>query len=146
VVRGVKRAAGRERPYVAPCALDPDYVSECGDGRGGNTSFFSGHAATTASLAGMICARHLHRAGRSAVDWWACGGAVAGSFTAGMLRLAADEHYATDVLAGWVSGAVFGYLLPSRFLFDRDGEPPAAAAFTPLVGPRRYGLRFDLRF
>jgi membrane-associated phospholipid phosphatase len=147
VTRGVKFAADRERPYVDPCALDPDYVSNCGDVRTGNTSFYSGHTATTASLAGMICARHLHRLGRSAVDWWACGGAVAGAFTTGMLRIAADQHYATDVLAGWLSGAVFGYFVPSHFLFGGDAEPDAAsAAFTPLVGPELYGLRFDLRF
>ena len=98
-------------------------------------------------MAGLICARHLHRPNRSAVDWWACGGALAGAFTTGILRISADQHFATDVLTGWASGALFGYLLPTHFKFrPLDEKRAALQAFTPLVGPRVFGLRVELRF
>jgi membrane-associated phospholipid phosphatase len=143
----LKLAAGRQRPYVDPCQVDPDYIADCSTGRDANTSFPSGHTSTASTMAGMICARHLHRPNRSAMDWWACGGAVAGAFTTGILRISADQHYATDVLTSWASGALFGYLLPAHFKFrPLDEKRATLQAFTPLVGPRVFGLRYELHF
>ncbi len=145
--RTLKLAAGRQRPYVDPCRADPDTIADCTTGREANTSFYSGHTSTASTMAGLICARHLHRPNRSAMDWWACGGAVAGAFTTGILRISADQHFATDVLTGWASGALFGYLLPAHFRFrPLDEKRAAPQAFTPLVGPRVFGLRVELRF
>ena len=143
----LKLAAGRQRPYVDPCQADPDYIADCSTGREANTSFYSGHTSIASTTAGLICARHLHRPNRSAVDWWTCAGAVAGAFTTGILRISADQHYATDVLTGWASGALFGYLLPVHFKFrPLDEKRATLQAFTPLVGPRVFGLRYELRF
>lgn len=54
----VKRVAGRQRPWVdtGDCAQNPD-GEECGSG-GAYMSFYSGHAAVTATGAGLICAHH----------------------------------------------------------------------------------------
>jgi hypothetical protein len=98
--RSAKVAAGRERPYVDPCAVDSDYVSDCNQGRDRNASFFSGHASRTATMAGLVCSHHLHRAASGWVDWLICGGAAAASAATGVLRVTAEEHHATDVLAG----------------------------------------------
>ena len=48
----------RERPWAqnADCATSPD-SRECGSG-GRNLSFYSGHAAVTATGAGLLCAHH----------------------------------------------------------------------------------------
>jgi membrane-associated phospholipid phosphatase len=141
-----KLGAGRARPFVAPCRSDPGYLANCDGGRSANTSFFSGHASNTAAIAGLICARHLHRVDPSAADRWSCGGAIAGSLATGLLRMTADMHYASDVLAGWASGALFGYVLPARAHYRRERDPLDPRTLTPLVGPHVYGLRYDIRF
>jgi membrane-associated phospholipid phosphatase len=148
--RVFKVATGRERPYVDPCSLDPSYISGCNDGRNDNASFYSGGATGSATFAGLLCARHLHRAERSGVDWAVCGGAVAGSLATGFTRVVADQHWFTDVLAGWATGALFGYVLPVHFQFRqrKPGKPPMMGlyGFTPAVGTRFFGLRYEKRF
>jgi membrane-associated phospholipid phosphatase len=147
ITRGAKVGAGRQRPYVQPCGRDDDYVPACGNGREGNTSFFSGHASNAATLAGLLCARHLHRRDADAGDALICGGAAAGALATGVLRIVSEHHFATDVIAGWVAGAFFGYYLPSRF--DYLGEPGdalALSAFTPLIGRDFYGFQYGFRF
>jgi len=150
--RVAKVAAGRERPFVEPCGLDPDYVSSCDAGSDGNASFFSGHASESATLAGLLCARHLHRRERGRADLAICGAAVAASAATGVLRITADQHWATDVLVGWISGGIFGYVLPS--LVDYRGAPGSAAGRTlallrhlePMGRRATWGLRASFRF
>jgi membrane-associated phospholipid phosphatase len=145
--RIAKISAGRQRPYVQPCGRNPDYIPGCGGGRDKNASFFSGHASNTAVVAGLLCARHLHRRDSDASDIFVCGGAAAGALATGVLRIVSEHHFATDVIAGWAVGALFGYLLPSRF--DYLGEPDGAFAlssFTPLVGRDFYGFHYAFRF
>jgi len=142
-----KIGAGRQRPHVQPCDRDGDWVSACGGGRDGNASFFSGHASNTATMAGLLCARHLHRRESGAADALVCGGAAAGALATGVLRIVSEHHFATDVIAGWAVGALFGYYLPSRF--DYLGEPGAALApssLTPLVGRDFFGFQYGFRF
>jgi membrane-associated phospholipid phosphatase len=148
VATGVaKVGAGRQRPYVQPCGRDADYVPACGNGRDGNTSFVSGHASNTATIAGLLCARHLNRRDAGGADALICGGATAGALATGVLRIVSEDHFATDVIAGWAVGALFGYYLPGRF--DYLGKPETALAlrsFTPLVGRDFYGFQVGFRF
>jgi membrane-associated phospholipid phosphatase len=148
VTRAAKVSAGRERPYVDPCGTDPDYVSDCDEGRDRNASFFSGHASTTATMAGLVCSHHLHRAASGWFDWAACGGAAAASAAAGVLRVTAEKHHATDVLAGWASGVLFGYILPSHF--DRrirtENRALSLIPMEPVVTPNFLGLRLQYSF
>jgi hypothetical protein len=103
----VKYVAGRERP----------------DGSD-NRSFFSGHASSAATAAGLICAHHLHGDlyGGGRADSAACAGAVAAALGAGVARIVADRHYTTDVLVGWGTGALFGYVLPSRWYYTPPNQ------------------------
>ena len=51
------------------------------------------------------------------------------------------------MIAGWAVGAVFGYILPSRF--DYPGAPSGAfalSAFAPVVGRDFYGFEYGFRF
>lgn len=127
-----KATVGRERPYVRKCATDPHYASGCGDSNAENSSFFSGHTASAFTGAGLVCARHARFEYGAPIDaephWgWddtlACGASVAGATATGLLRIAADEHYGTDVIAGAVSGFAFGFLVP--YLWEREawGQP-----------------------
>jgi membrane-associated phospholipid phosphatase len=147
VTRVAKVSAGRERPYVRPCEADDDYIGSCGGGRDRNGGFFSGHASNTATIAGLLCARHLHRRSVGVGDMLVCGGAVAGAITTGVLRMTAEKHFMTDVLAGWVVGLVFGYVLPSHFDYGgADGGPLSLTAVTPVIGREYYGVRYGFRF
>lgn len=147
VTRVAKISAARQRPYVQPCSRDGNWVSACGGGDSAREGFFSGHASNTAMLAGLLCARHLGRREVGAVDAVVCGGAAAGALTTGILRIVSDRHFATDVIAGWAVGGIFGYLLPSQL--DYRGHPRAAEAlrsFAPVVGREYYGFQYGGRF
>jgi membrane-associated phospholipid phosphatase len=142
-----KLAAARQRPFVRGCLGDPRYDPDCSDTSKQNDSFFSGHASTSATIAGLLCARHLHRPKRSRSDTLVCAVAASGGIATGVLRITADKHYALDVIAGWVSGAVFGYLLPSHFHYTPGREGPLTwKAFSPLVEPQLVGIQYGFQF
>ena len=151
----VKVSAGRQRPFVTPCAADPDYSSACDSGRDRNASFFSGHASSAATLAGLLCSRH-----RDLLTWdglW-CGGSIGATVATGLLRITADSHWATDVIAGWGTGAIFGYVLPTYLwpAWDEADRPVSAESLTnltahlravsPVVSHENIGLQYEIRF
>jgi membrane-associated phospholipid phosphatase len=150
--RVAKVSAGRERPFVRPCRSDSNYVSDCDAGRGQNASFFSGHASDSATLAGLLCARHLNRERRTALDWLICTGSATGSVATGLLRVTADQHFATDVITGWGFGLIFGYVLPSIYDYSHqtraDAPDPTLSLrnLTPFVVPGAKGLQYSIRF
>jgi membrane-associated phospholipid phosphatase len=121
VTQAVKIAAARERPYVN-YNTDVDARSQ-----EKNLSFFSGHSSLTFSLAvgsGLIAQR---RGYRLAPVIWASGLAIAA--TTGYLRMAADRHYATDVLVGAAAGALGAVLIPQL-----TGSLPPRATIVPQPG------------
>lgn len=136
----VKSASRRPRPYVSECALDSGYVDACGSPGQFNRSFFSGHTSTSATLAGLICARHLALAKRDRTDWLICGGAASASLATGLLRITADQHYASDVLVGWGVGVAFGYVLPRVFDYRGKNGPFSRIAMVPIAGQRQWGM------
>jgi membrane-associated phospholipid phosphatase len=140
-----KVLAGRERPYVRRCRADPRYSEDCNSGRDDNESFFSLHASQSATLASLICVRRLRRANRTWIDGLACGAAASASAATGILRIVADQHYATDVLAGWGAGALFGTALPLLFP-DWSGIGGGNTSVTPLAGAGAFGLQYTSRF
>jgi membrane-associated phospholipid phosphatase len=104
VTQAVKFSFGRQRPEVHFGA--PGAATTQDD----NLSFFSGHATLTFGLAvsaGVVA----HRRG-SALEpvIWATGLTLA--TTTAYLRIAADKHYLTDVLAGAAWGTAAGILVP----------------------------------
>jgi membrane-associated phospholipid phosphatase len=60
------------------------------------------------------------------------GGGVALSLATGYLRIAADKHWSTDVLTGWIVGAAVGYAVP-RYL-HRNGTEIQPLASASMVG------------
>ncbi len=58
---------------------------------------------------------------------WAVG--LAGAATVGYLRIAADQHYLTDVLVGAAAGSAIGFAVP--YGFHRGA---GALAVTPVPG------------
>lgn len=103
-VQAFKFTSARQRPFVH--FSDPARPHETDD----NMSFISGHSAlafSVATSAGMVA----HRRGYQLEPViWAVGFTLAGSTA--YLRIAADKHYFTDVLAGSVLGSAFGVAVP----------------------------------
>jgi membrane-associated phospholipid phosphatase len=118
VTQLVKISVARQRPYARfpgeATVVSPE----------DNLSFFSGHSSLTFSIAvsaGMVAHRRGYRL-EPAI--WATGLALAASTA--YLRIAADRHYLTDVLAGSAVGVALGYLLPRI-----TGSLPARTAIVP---------------
>lgn len=124
-----KRLTLRTRPDVV---FDREPITRLDDVH----SFFSSHAATAfgaVAAAGTIASR---RRSADATWIWIGGLALAGSTS--YLRVAADRHHLTDVIAGAAAGTAIGMLLPRAF----DGDPDVEAARSPApiivgIGPAR---------
>ena len=104
----VKFTVGRSRPYAHYGDAMTKVTTD------DNASFISGHSvlgfAITAS-AGLVC-HHRHYWTEPYV--WGIG--IALSLSTEYLRMAADKHYLTDVLAGGAFGLATGLLVP-RLMF-----------------------------
>lgn len=123
-----KRVFARERPYVTDCASDPTSSGGCDD-LDRYRSYYSGHSAVSATGAGLVCAHHTHLElyGGSPFDGIACAAAAGVALATGALRIAADRHWATDVITGYIFGLAAGYLVPSLVYyksFRREPESP----------------------
>jgi membrane-associated phospholipid phosphatase len=77
-------------------------------------SFFSGHAAITATSAGLVCANHTHIAlyGNALADAAICALMIGDALTTATTRVIADRHYASDVILGTSIGFGIGYAVP----------------------------------
>jgi len=129
VQQAFKLTIGRERPRVH--AIPPD---ERGDGEAEDyLSFYSGHASVSFALATSAGTVASIRGYRLAPVVWGAGLGVAAMTV--YLRLAADDHYATDVVAGAVMGSLAGVAVPLLHR-RRTCSPDLALA----VGPRNIGL------
>lgn len=125
----VKLSVGRQRPFVhhadGPRERDPD----------DDLSFYSGHTALAFALVASAGTVSSLRGYPSAPWFWGVGLPLAAGV--GWLRIAADKHYLTDVLAGAVAGSAVGVALP-LLLHRREDEAPggrpgaAALRVTPL--------------
>lgn len=119
----VKYVAARQRPfahYRDPAYRGPRNADE-------NSSFYSGHTALDFSLAAASAAVASLRGYRGAPLVWATGVPVAA--LTGYLRIAADRHYFTDVLAGAALGTLVGVLVP-LFVHAAPLAPQATAIET----------------
>ncbi len=121
VTQAIKFSFGRRRPYKEYGDPTKPYTTE------ENLSFTSGHAslgfAITAS-AGMIC--HWRHYWTEPYVW---GTGIALSLTTEYLRMAADKHYLSDVIAGGLVGLGSGLLIPRLMRQDIKITPiPGGAA------------------
>jgi membrane-associated phospholipid phosphatase len=122
----IKRVTARARPWTLEddCMQNPD-GPECGSG-GRFVSFYSGHSAVTATGAGLICAHHtqLSLYQSNLLDTGMCALAVTGTALTGALRIASDNHWASDVLVGHLLGYASGYLLPTLLYYKEFRSTP----------------------
>ena len=78
-------------------------------------SFPSGHTAGVFAGAGLVCASHTHLPlyGGGLGDSAACASALGIGAATASLRIAADQHYASDVIVGAGIGLGVGWLMPA---------------------------------
>lgn len=125
LVAGTKRLVGRVRPPVDRCpGTEDDYACRSNASR---RSFLSGHSAAGFTTAGLMCVYHtkLDLYGGGVPDALACAGALALATADGLLRITADEHYASDVFASGLVGLITGYAVPYLLHFRRAPAPDA---------------------
>jgi membrane-associated phospholipid phosphatase len=123
----VKHGAGRLRP-------EPWAEGRPGEGSELH-SFFSAHS-SLAFAAAAAAAQVGRLRGRTGWRWLAMGAFGAAAATA-WLRVAADQHWATDVLAGAAAGTAVGLAVPALML----RRPPTGRA-TPAAAPGGIALAF----
>jgi membrane-associated phospholipid phosphatase len=103
---------GTEAAKVSAARLRPDAFDGTGPATSldSRVSFWSGH--TSPTFAAATAAGTVARV-RGYESWpWIMGVGLAGAATTGYLRVAADKHWATDVLAGAAFGAGVGLAVP----------------------------------
>lgn len=117
-----KYSFGRVRPYAWASATPvrgPDAY----------LSMWSGHTSATfaaAAAAGTVARLRGYR------SWpWILGLGLAGAAACGWLRIAADRHWATDVLAGAAIGSVAGLGLPVWLHGRRDAQGTGGVRVQP---------------
>jgi membrane-associated phospholipid phosphatase len=153
-----EHAVGRARPYTLSCnaegkVVDPQghVIQTCGTSNDFR-SFYSGHATSTATTAGLVCVHHRHLAlfGGGLADLAPCLLMIGVSATAGILRLVYDEHWASDVMVGWADGVFSGYVLPSLLHFGFGSGRPigeirtCAVDMVPTFIPRQGGAELGM--
>jgi membrane-associated phospholipid phosphatase len=122
----VKLLAGRKRPYVF-------FENDVGYSRSeDNLSFYGGHT----SFAFSVVAATVTVA---AMRGYAGVGIVAGvGFTlaagVGYLRIAADQHYLTDILVGGAVGGLVGWAIPRIFHSPSPTSSSGAGLRMPPIG------------
>lgn len=116
---------GRVRPLVEHCddpvQRDP---TTCGS-RQEHRSFFAGHVSTSFTGAGITCVNHAHLPllGSKWARAVACGVPLAAAASVAYLRVAADKHWASDVLVGAAVGTTFGVGLPLALHYGASESP-----------------------
>jgi hypothetical protein len=107
-------------------------------------SFFSGHAAISATGAGLTCANHTRIPlwGNRVADISACVIASLNALTTATTRVVADRHYATDVILGTGVGFGFGYGVPVLLHYAYpSAQSRVSFVPDPSCGPSCIGLR-----
>jgi membrane-associated phospholipid phosphatase len=131
----VKFTVGRQRPFAH--ALPPGERPPPPDPADYNLSFFSGHTSLTFSLAvsaGVVS--HL-RGYEHPWRAWAVGLPMATGVA--LLRMAAEQHYLTDVMVGALIGSASGVAVP-LLLHGRRSPVPSSTTLQLSPAPGRVAL------
>ena len=146
VTLSLQKLTARERPFVKECQINPS-LSECSIG-GKYASFPSAHTSVAFAAVALECFHHGFL-DTTHTGWGAAVCPVTAVVATGtaVLRIAADRHWATDVIAGAVLGGALGYAIPALHLvFAGDKDKQETAVITPAISGSYLGLSLAGRF
>jgi membrane-associated phospholipid phosphatase len=111
ITRLAHHGSGRARPSMYGCSEEPGASFPCEPHGPG---FFAGHVSMTTAGAALACAHHaaLPIYGEGPAGAVTCVLLSASAVAVGVLRLAADRHWVSDVIVGHLVGAAVGFGLP----------------------------------
>ena len=135
VARLLHAFVGRDRPSAPDCRRDPEYGDIC-TSRAATSGFYSGHTALAFTGAGLTCAHHknLPLWGGGAPDVVACALTLGTATATGVLRLMADKHYTTDIVASIAFGLFSGYVLPHWLHYASSPKSEGTSASGTRIG------------
>lgn len=136
---GTKKLFARQRPTFAlgdPSRTELDLISNPNDEA--NLSFFSGDTAWAASVTASATSLAYLRGYWTAP--WILGVGSGLTLTTGLLRMAGDMHWATDVMGGIVGGGLAGVALPLLLHQRSNAEVVALPMLIPRVDGRSWSL------
>jgi membrane-associated phospholipid phosphatase len=125
-----KRAVGRQRPAFHYGVQGETEASD--NPAEENRSFFS--LDTSFAFSAAACGTTLAYLHGYEIAPWILGGGAAFATTAGVLRIAADMHWATDVIVGALAGTAVGVSVP--LALHRRESSPNVASFQMIVLPQ----------
>jgi undecaprenyl-diphosphatase len=102
-------------------------------------SFFSGHAADTASIAAVATYLAFARAPNTARPWITLAGGILLTSFVSYERVRAGAHFPTDVVAGSLAGGGVGLLVAHLHRADTAQQRPIWVGFRPTNGGGRGG-------
>ena len=145
----------REKPFQRDCV-----GGSCADEQP-NRGLPSGHVAFAFTGAGLYCTHHAYQSLYDpATERALCAASLGVAAADGVLRIMADRHYATDVLAGSAIGLFSGFMLPRLLHYywsdnqagegrskpTDDGSLLKRASLSPELFKGGGGLNCTLRF
>jgi len=145
ITLSLQKITARERPFAAECRTHPDPQSaDCSLG-GKYSSFPSGHTTAAFAAVALECFHHGYL-DTSHTGWGAaaCPVTVVAAIGTGILRIAADRHWATDIVVGATIGGLVGYAVPALHLLGSSQEP--GVVVTPTISGSSLGLTLAGRF
>ncbi|HZX40532.1 MAG TPA: phosphatase PAP2 family protein, partial [Myxococcaceae bacterium] len=133
----LQHLTARERPFVQECVTNPN-LRDCQTGSK-YQSFPSGHTTLVFAAVSLECFHHGYL-DTSHTGWGAavCPATVGVAIVTGVLRVMADRHWATDVIAGAVLGGTIGWAIPALHVAVAKGQTPTVV--TPAIGPGMMGI------
>jgi len=129
----------RNRPEGAACDPNTLYDPYC------VKSFWSGHAANVFAAAALVCAEHESLGlygGDGTADTVACVTSLTVASTVSVLRIATNNHYASDVTIGAAVGGATGYLMPRLLHFNSSKSSQERGYLIPHVEAHGGGLTY----
>jgi membrane-associated phospholipid phosphatase len=104
----VKTLTQRVRPY---CYDEDTPLSEKAT-VSAKLSFYSGHTSTTAALAFFVAKVFSDYLTSTSTKFFIWTSAAIYPALTGMLRLGSGSHFRSDIIVGYITGALIGYLIP----------------------------------
>ncbi len=127
----LRDSIARLRPWNTDC-LDRG-GTDCLNGPEATRSFPSGHVSETTTATALLCTQHLMLQLYGAPwDATTCASAIAADGVVAVLRMVADDHWATDILGGAALGAAFGWGVPVVMHLHRHAARGAAGQSSPV--------------